>query len=219
MSWKIGQKESPGGEKVNGKICSLSTDSDIAVSPSPANSDVPIRYLGVDPGLNRTGYAVMERGPHRPLLREGGVIRSTQKLSLAERVLEIGSGIREVCAQYQPQVMAIEQVFSTAQFPKTALLMAHARGAILYAAADFGLQIVHYTPTQIKRLLTGSGKAQKDQVQRAVQSELGLDRILEPNDVADACAVALCHYYTARVSAMARELGGSVAEKIKESKR
>jgi len=160
----------------------------------------PTRYLGIDPGLNRTGYAVFERRARGPALCEGGVIRSTQKLTLAERVLEIGQGIRELLEQFQPSVMAIEQVFSTGQYPKTALLMAHARGAILYAAAERNVRVVHYTPRQIKRLLTGSGKASKDQVQRAIQNELGLGRLLEPNDVADAAAVALCHYYVSRVA-------------------
>jgi crossover junction endodeoxyribonuclease RuvC len=159
----------------------------------------PERYLGIDPGLNRTGYAVIERSAGGPVLREGGVIRSTQKLSLAERVLEIGGGVREVVEQYQPAVMAIEQVFSTVQYPKTALLMAHARGAILYAAAERNVRVVHYTARQIKRLLTGSGKAGKEQVQRAIQNELHLAEVLEPNDVADAAAVALCHYYSSRV--------------------
>jgi crossover junction endodeoxyribonuclease RuvC len=159
----------------------------------------PARYLGIDPGLNRTGYAVIERRSGRPALLEGGVIRSTQKLSLAERVLEIGEGIREVVEQYHPAIMAIEQVFSTVQYPKTALLMAHARGAILYAAAERKVRVVHYTARQIKRLLTGSGKAGKEQVQRAIQHELHLAALLEPNDVADAAAVALCHYYSSRV--------------------
>jgi crossover junction endodeoxyribonuclease RuvC len=155
--------------------------------------------LGVDPGLNRTGYAILERGRRGPILREAGVIRSTPKLTLAERVLEIGQGLREVCAQYRPDVMAIEQVFSTGEFPKTALLMAHARGAILYAAADAGVKVVHYTPRQIKKLLTGSGKAGKEQVQRAIANELRLDRLPEPFDVSDAAAVALCHFYSSRV--------------------
>jgi crossover junction endodeoxyribonuclease RuvC len=155
----------------------------------------PARYLGIDPGLNCTGYAVLERGSRGPVLREGGVIRSTQKLSLSQRVLEIGQGVREVLEQYQPAVMAIEQVFSTVQYPKTALLMAHARGAILFAAAERNAQVVHYTARQIKRLLTGSGKASKDQVQHAIRNELHLKDLLEPNDVADAAAVALCHYY------------------------
>ena len=160
----------------------------------------PLRYLGIDPGLCRTGYAVLERGPRGPVLREAGVIRSTQKLSLSERVLEIGQGVREVLEQYQPAVMAIEQVFSTVKYPKTALLMAHARGAILFAAAERNAQVVHYTPRQIKRLLTGSGKASKDQVQHAIRNELHLQDLLEPNDVADAAAVALCHYYMSRVA-------------------
>ncbi|MBI3866597.1 MAG: crossover junction endodeoxyribonuclease RuvC [Planctomycetia bacterium] len=157
--------------------------------------------MGIDPGLNRTGYAVFERGSRGPVLREGGVIRSTPKLTLSERVHEIGQGIREVIEQYEPSVMAIEQVFSTGEFPKAALLMAHARGAILFAAAERRVHVVHYTPRQIKRLLTGSGKASKDQVQRAIQQELKLKDLLEPNDVADAAAVALCHYYSVRVLA------------------
>jgi crossover junction endodeoxyribonuclease RuvC len=157
------------------------------------------KYLGIDPGLNCTGYAVFERSRGGPLLREGGVIRSTPKLTLSERVHEIGQGIRELLEQYTPVVMAIEQVFSTGKFPKTALLMAHARGAILYAAAERRVRVVHYTPRQIKHLLTGSGKASKEQIQRAVQHELRLPNVLEPNDVADAAAVALCHYYSSRV--------------------
>ena len=154
--------------------------------------------LGIDPGLCRTGYALLERGAQGPILREGGVIRSTSKLSLAERVLEIAQGLREVLREYRPQVMAIEQVFSTVQFPKTAILMAHARGAILLTAAEHQIAVVDYSPRQIKRMLTGSGKASKEQVQHAVKNELGLEKILEPNDVADAFAVALCHYHTAR---------------------
>lgn len=153
-------------------------------------------YLGIDPGLNRTGYAILERSARGPILREGGVIRSTATLTLAERVLEIGTGLREVIAQYQPQAMAIEQVFSKVNHPKTAILMAHARGAILFAAAEAKLPIMHYSPRQVKKLLTGAGTASKEQVQRAVQRELRLEKLLEPNDVADATGVALCHYYS-----------------------
>jgi len=118
----------------------------------------PIRYLGIDPGLQRTGYALVERGRSRPILREGGVIRSTKEKSLAERIAEIGSGIREILEQYEPRAVVIEKVFTTPQFPKSALLLAHVRGAILFATAERGIPVVHYTPTQVKRLLTGSGK-------------------------------------------------------------
>ncbi len=152
--------------------------------------------LGIDPGLRCTGYALLERSASGPILREGGIIRSTAKLSLAERVHEIGSGLREVLDEYRPNVIAIEQVFSLVKNPKSALLMAHARGAILMISTDRGIPVVHYTPTQVKRLLTGNGRASKDQIQHAIKNELGMDHILEPNDVADAFAVALCHYHS-----------------------
>lgn len=161
----------------------------------------PTRYLGIDPGLNRTGYALLERSSRGPVLREGGLIRSTRGRSLAERVHEIAAGLREVLEEFQPHVLAIEQVFSLVRNPKSALLMAHARGAILSMAVEHGIPVVHYTPTQVKRLLTGSGKAGKEQIQRAIKTELGLDRLLEPHDVADAFAVALCHYYSSRIAA------------------
>jgi len=169
-----------------------------ANAPHFSTSPRPTCVLGVDPGLNRTGYAILERSSGGPVLREGGVIRSTASLTLAERVLEIGRGIREVIDEFQPQVLAIEQVFSSVQFPKTAILMAHARGVILFTASEASLSVVDYAPREIKRLLTGSGKASKEQVQHAIRHELGLEQILEPNDVADAFAVALCHYYCTR---------------------
>jgi crossover junction endodeoxyribonuclease RuvC len=160
-----------------------------------------VRVLGIDPGLNRTGYAILEKSKRGPILREGGVIRTDSKLPLAERVCEIATGLREVIEELQPSVMAIEQVFSHVEHPKTAILMSHARGVILLCASEKKLPVVHYTPTQIKRLLTGSGRANKEQVQRAIQNELNLKEVLEPNDVADAFAVALCHYHTVKHAA------------------
>lgn len=160
-----------------------------------------IRILGIDPGLNRTGYAVLEKSVRGPILREGGVIRSDPKLPLAERVCEIATGLREVIAELQPSVMAIEQVFSHVAHPKTAILMAHARGVILLCASEQKIPVVHYTPTQVKRLLTGSGRAGKEQIQHAIKNELRLDKVLEPNDVADAFAVALCHYHSVKHAA------------------
>ncbi len=159
------------------------------------------RYLGIDPGLNRTGYALIERTSRGPVLREGGVIQSTQKLSLHQRVLEIGVGLREVLAELKPEIVAIEQVFSNAQNVKSSLLLAHARGAILMVIAEAGIPVIHYTPAQVKRLLTGSGKAPKDQMQHAIKAELKLAELPEPNDVADASAVALCLYHSVRFAA------------------
>lgn len=158
-------------------------------------------FLGVDPGLRRTGYALLERSASGPSLREAGVIRSKSGTSLGARVLEIGTGLREVIQEFRPEAMAIEQVFSLGRNPKSALLMAHARGAILMVTAELGIPIIHFTPTQVKRLLTGSGRASKEQMQHAVTRELRLERLLEPNDVADASAVALCLYYRLRFAA------------------
>jgi crossover junction endodeoxyribonuclease RuvC len=169
-----------------------------ALKPDVRSTD---RILGIDPGLQRTGYSLIERTAGGPILREGGVVRSEKAATLARRVHEIAAGVCEVLDEFRPQAVAIEQVFSLGRNPKTALLMAHARGAILAAVAQREIPIVHFTPRQIKRLLTGSGKASKDQVQRAIQREFALDCLLEPNDVADASAVALCLYYSLRFAA------------------
>jgi len=169
---------------------------------SRKNPTQPVdRYLGVDPGLNRTGYALIERSAKGPFLREGGIVSSTRSDSLAQRVLEIGRGIREMIEEYEPGLMAIEQVFSFGKNPKTALLMAHARGAVLFVAAEKEIPVLHYTPTHVKKLLTGNGRASKEQIQHAIRNELGLAEILEPNDVADASAVALCLYHSVRFAA------------------
>jgi len=154
--------------------------------------------LGIDPGLNRCGYAVLVRTARGPILKEGGVIRTQPSQTLAERVYEIGRELRQVIEEFRPGALAIEQVFSLGKNPKTAILMAHARGAILFAAAEQHLPVHHYAPRQLKRLLTGSGTADKSQVQRVVARELSLEVVPEPHDVADACAVALCHLYSTR---------------------
>lgn len=159
------------------------------------------RYLGIDPGLNRTGYALLERRPKGPLLVEGGLLRSDPKATLQHRIFELARGLREVLEELKPEVVAIEQVFSHTQNPRTALMMAHARGGMLLTLAEAGVPVVSYSPTQIKKLLTGSGRAPKEQIQHAVKAELKLDAIPEPNDVADASAIALCLYHSVRFAA------------------
>lgn len=156
------------------------------------------RYLGIDPGLSRTGYALVERTPRGPVLREGGVVQSTKQTPLHKRVLEISTGIRELIEELKPEAVAIEQVFANAKNLKSSLLLAHARGAILATIAAFEIPIVTFTPAQIKRLLTGSGRAPKEQMQHAIRAELKLKELPEPHDVADASAIALCLYHSVR---------------------
>jgi crossover junction endodeoxyribonuclease RuvC len=154
-----------------------------------------IRILGIDPGLNITGYGVLEWGNGSPKLCEAGVVRGKSRGSLAKRLVEIHNGVREVIEGLKPDVMALEELYSHYERPRTAILMGHARGVICLAAAMVGIPVVSYSATQIKKILTGNGRAPKSQVQRAIQRELALPKIPEPPDVADALAVALCHGY------------------------
>ncbi len=160
-----------------------------------SDSDRPLRILGIDPGLNTTGYGVLEACAAGLRLCEAGVIRSRASNSLSQRLAEIYQGVVEVLGAFSPQIMAVEELYSHYGRPRTAILMGHARGVICAAAALAGVPVVPYSATQVKRVLTGSGRAPKGQVQRAVQRELGLPGLPEPADVADALALALCHYY------------------------
>ena len=97
--------------------------------------------------------------------------------------------------------MAVEQLYAHYEHPRTAILMAHARGVLLLAAGQNGLPVVSYNATRIKKTVTGNGRATKEQVQRTIQRELGLAAVPEPPDVADALAAALCHYYVLKLPA------------------
>lgn len=155
--------------------------------------------LGVDPGLRTTGYAVLDVSTGRARLLEAGVVRSRAE-TLPERVKDIYDGIAEVVAAFKPDVMALEQLYSLYERPETAILMGHARGAIMLAAAQVGIPVVSYAATKIKKTTTGNGRAPKAQMQRAVQLQLRLPRLPEPPDVADAIAVAFCHFTEARLT-------------------
>jgi len=155
--------------------------------------------LGIDPGLNTTGYGVIDVSTEKVRLLEAGVVRSRTE-ELASKVREIYDGVREVIEMFAPEVMAMEQLYTHYDRPTTAILMGHARGCICLAAAQSGIEVVSYGATKVKKLLTGSGRATKDQVQRAIKLELGLEQYPDPPDVADALALALCHLYHGRFS-------------------
>ena len=153
--------------------------------------------LGIDPGLNTTGYGVIDISSGRAKLMEAGVVRSSSK-ALSGRIKEIYDGISEVIATFHPDVLVLEQLYSLYKRPVTAILMGHARGAICLAAEQAGIPVVSYAATKIKKTMTGSGHAPKDQMQRAVKLELRLAQIPEPPDVADAIAIAFCHFTEAQ---------------------
>jgi crossover junction endodeoxyribonuclease RuvC len=154
-----------------------------------------IRILGVDPGLNITGYGVIETQPGGFRLCEAGVIRGRTRGDLTARLLEIHTGVAEVIAAFKPTAMALEQLYSHVKQPRTSILMGHARGVICLAAAQAGIPVIPYSATQIKKVLTGNGRAPKSQMQQAIQREFHLAAPPDPPDVADALAVALTHYY------------------------
>ena len=166
--------------------------------PAPEGSLI----LGIDPGLDTTGYGLLEVRAAKIAIREAGVIRTTPDESLGSRIEQIYDGVRELITTFHPVVMAVEQLHSTYEHPQTAILMGHARGVICLAAAQEAVPITSYRPTQVKKTLTGSGRATKDQMQRAIQTEFRLSAPPSPPDVADALALALCHFYTSRHTAV-----------------
>src|SRR5262249_6346115 len=150
---------------------------------------------GIDPGLNITGYGVLEITAAGPVAKEAGVVRGRSRGSLDLRLKEVYNGVLEVINAFKPTAMAIEQLYSHYDRPRTAILMGHARGVICLAAAMSDVPIQHYAATQVKKILTGNGRAPKSQMQFAIQRELNLSTAPDPPDVADALAIALCHYY------------------------
>lgn len=176
----------------------------------PESIPGPQRILGIDPGLNTTGYGVIEVDPDegaigggRLRLCEAGIVRSRAKANIESRLDEIFSGVQEVIELHRPQLIALEQLFSHYSRPRTAILMGHARGVICLAAGQAGIRTVHFEPTRVKKVMTGNGRAPKHQIQLAVKIQLGLPTLPEPADVADALAIALCGHH----------LGGNTIEK------
>jgi len=175
-------------------MATTTDDRNPAARPAPLSG----RVVGIDPGLHVTGYAVVDPSSRGPFVVEAGVLRTRGSKTLGERLALLHQGVCEVLDAFPPSAMALEQVHSHVRHPRTAILMAHARGVIVLCAAERGVAVVGYAAARIKKTLTGSGKAPKDQIQHAIQYELGLDTLPEPHDVADACAVALCHFQIQR---------------------
>ena len=164
-------------------------------TPAPPS---PRRVLGLDPGLQTTGYGVLELTERGPRVAEAGVIRSVtgrETADMAPRVMALYDGLCEVLDQWKPHAMAVEQLYAHYDHPRTAILMAHARGTFFLAGGQRKIPVISYAATKVKKLVTGSGRASKEQMQHAVARELGLAGPPEPHDVADALGIALCHYF------------------------
>ena len=151
--------------------------------------------LGIDPGTALLGYGLIS-GQDTLGLIEYGVIETLPSQSQGERLAVIFDSLIEIIEEYQPDDVAVEQLFF-AQNATTALAVGQARGVALLAAAKSGLPIYEYKPTEVKLAIAGYGRAQKRQIQEMVQTILEIDQLPKPDDAADALAVAICHAFSA----------------------
>lgn len=149
------------------------------------------RILGIDPGSRLTGYGIIDSIPGKVGFVACGVIKTTVKYPLANRLNEIFDGINEVIQLHDPEVAAVEEIFMSSN-ANSALKLGQARGAAVVAAMQNGLGVHNYSAKKVKRAVVGYGQAEKGQVQHMIRMLLGLSK--EPSeDAADALAVAICH--------------------------
>lgn len=157
-----------------------------------------MRILGIDPGLNLTGYGCVdladaEPGVYvEPTLVEAGVFRLKTGAPMAHRLAQLHEDLCQVLDELQPHRMVVEQLYSHYQHVRTSILMGHARGVVLLAGQTRGVELDELAATEVKKAITGNGHASKRQMQLSVMAQCGLSEPPEPPDVADAIAIALC---------------------------
>jgi crossover junction endodeoxyribonuclease RuvC len=154
-----------------------------------------VKIFGIDPGSNRTGYGCLDSDGTRHRLVLCGALSPPARLSFPEKLLAIHRGLSELLGACRPDCVAIENLFH-ARNVRSALKLGHARGVVVLAAVEAGVEVAEYTPAEVKRAVVGYGRAEKPQVQEMVRMLLGLERPPSPHDVADALAVAICHTHT-----------------------
>ncbi|UCD55264.1 MAG: crossover junction endodeoxyribonuclease RuvC [Candidatus Omnitrophota bacterium] len=155
--------------------------------------------LGVDPGLNVTGYGVIEASAsksfpfRRVKLKEAGIIRTKARDAISGRLEKIHGSISNIVEEYRPGVLVLEKLYSHYKHPVTSILMGHARGAVCLVAGTSKVKLVSFPSTRIRKAVTGNGHASKQQIQRMIQGLLGLKEKPRPMDVSDALACALAY--------------------------
>lgn len=150
------------------------------------------RILGIDPGLARVGWGVIECTAREQRLIAFGAVSTGRSTPHAERLLQVYQGVQTIIIEHEPEAVAVEEVFQ-GKNPRSAFLAGEGRGACILAAATRSLPVVEYPATVVKQAITGNGRAAKQQVQAMVQRLLILPEIPKPHDAADALAIALTH--------------------------
>jgi crossover junction endodeoxyribonuclease RuvC len=151
-----------------------------------------VYVLGIDPGLSRCGYGIVHQQAAGVRATAVGVLRTAPTLPTAQRLAELQSDLRALLEEHRPQVVAIERVLFQVNV-RTAIPVAQAAGIAMAEAVTAGCEVVEYSPNQVKQAVAGVGGASKDQMERMVQTLLGIAQPLRPVDAADAVALALCH--------------------------
>ena len=148
--------------------------------------------IGIDPGIADTGFGVIKKETGNKLsCIDYGSIKTPASAELADRLCEINSKLDKIIKKYKPDLISVEQLFFCKNV-KTALIVGQARGVIIFTAKKNKIKIVEFTPLQVKQAVTAYGQAEKKQVQKMVKLLLGLKEIPEPDDAADALAIAIC---------------------------
>ena len=153
--------------------------------------------LGVDPGLVGTGWALLEPGAAAAAVVDTGVIETSADMPLAARIHAIYDAIGSVLDKHGPDLMVLEDLYAEYRFPRTALLMAHARGVVCLAARQRGVEVIALAPAEVKRAVAANGAASKEQIQHCVQRLFRLAELPRPSHVADALALAFTGYLRA----------------------
>ncbi len=180
------------------------------LAPVKTSGSSSITVLGIDPGLTRCGYAVLQvQGNTDVSLTSLGVLRTKPEDELPARLAEIAQEVEALLDQYQPTAVAVEHIFFQSNV-RTAMSVGQVSGLVLSAAARRGIEVVQYSPNQVKLAITGWGGADKAQVQKMVKQRLKLNTIPKPADAADAAAIALCHIAS---SPLAMKVAQAVAAK------
>jgi len=154
-----------------------------------------LRVMGIDPGLTRCGLSVVQTGRGRQVIPVAvGVVRTPSGAELSERLLRLSTAVREWMDDYRPDVIAMERIFERGNV-STVMHTAHAVGVLVLAAAERGIPVHMYTPSEVKKAISGNGRADKKQMTNMITRILGLGEPPKPADAADALALAICHVW------------------------
>lgn len=163
-----------------------------------------LRVMGIDPGLTRCGLSVVQAGRGRQILPVAvGVVRTPSDAELSERLLRISKAVGDWMDEYRPDVVAMERIFERGNV-STVMHTAHAVGVMVLAAAERGIPVYQYTPSEVKKAISGNGRADKKQMTTMITRILGLSETPKPADAADALAIAVCHCWRAPLIARSK---------------